>query len=121
MDILDTEANEFVTEGESVKLLTGQSLASELVGDYAIPMQHAHVPSQEPYPAKSKSSLRNTLWEKELFGKIERKDKSAFRDFEALADQIINTKVDLKTDSWDRRTGPLFKIEIFVAVINLYK
>ncbi|KAK6497811.1 hypothetical protein TWF481_012213 [Arthrobotrys musiformis] len=140
-DISESEANEFVTEGESARMLTGQSLASEiLAGNYRIPMQHAPVPSHPSIdmdiPLDSEmglagptqrtlnpvsKALDDSAIEKNLFEKIEGRRESVFREFEVLIDHIINTPVELKVDIWEGRTGPVFKTEIFVAVINLYK
>ncbi|KAK6510957.1 hypothetical protein TWF506_010045 [Arthrobotrys conoides] len=137
-DIQDSEANEFVTEGESARMLTGQSLASDLRGHYRIPMQHAHLALQEQLDLALDSELGfiggtqgslnptselldDSIFENKLFEKIEGKRESTFREFEVLMDRIINTPVELKTDIWEKRTGQLFKTEIFVAVYNLYE
>ncbi|KAK6334704.1 hypothetical protein TWF718_010151 [Orbilia javanica] len=130
-NVLDTEANEFATEGDYITMPLVQSLAG-------IPMQQAQVLPQEELDLYLDSKvaavgptqrtlnpvsevLDDSIIEKQLLEKIEGKGKSVFRDFEALMDQIINSKVELKTDIWGKRTGEIFKTEIFVAVINLYK
>ncbi|KAF3204791.1 hypothetical protein TWF106_001440 [Orbilia oligospora] len=137
-DIQDNEANEFVTEGESVRMLTGQSLASDLMGNYAIPMEHARLAPQEQLDLALDSEigflgdtqrslnsasdvLDDSALEKELFEKIEGSHEPMLRTFEVLMDQIINSPVELKIDIWETRTGGLFKTEVFVAIINLYK
>ncbi|KAF3292518.1 hypothetical protein TWF132_005570 [Orbilia oligospora] len=137
-DIQNNEANEFVTEGESIRMLTGQSLASDLMGNYAIPMERAHLAPQEQLDLALDSEigflgdtqcsfnsasdvLDDSALEKELFEKIEGSREPMLRKFEVLMDQIINSPVELKIDIWETRTGGLFKTEIFVAIINLYK
>ncbi|KAK6354370.1 hypothetical protein TWF730_008778 [Orbilia blumenaviensis] len=141
-NVLDSEANEFVTLGDSIRMFTDKSVASDFEGSYKIPMPHAYVPSEEALDRALNQALDSegpifgvtqrshnlisevlddSILEKKLFDKIEGRQGSVYREFEVLIDQIINSPVELKTDIWGERTGHLFKTEIFVAVINLYK
>ncbi|KAK6529832.1 hypothetical protein TWF281_008991 [Arthrobotrys megalospora] len=137
-DILDTEANEFASVGESVRMLTGESLASRLPGNHFRPIRPADIPLEQAFGQDEDSEmsivgftqrsrnpisevLDDSIIEKKLLDKIEGKRESIFREFEVQVDKIINTHVDLKIDVWGTRTGPHFKREIWVVIIDLYK